>query len=111
MRKHQWRTSLVSDLRFDSWTSKAVDLAWTLSGATEPIPVNLMHVRLLGEAEDDIFHDSDPSPPADEDNCLLNDALEAMLVDEEPGYPGLNSTPQHLSPLKPQHERCSESCG
>lgn len=70
-----------------------------------------MHVRLLGEAEDDIFHDSDPSPPADEDNCLLNDALEAMLVDEEPGYPGLNSTPQHLSPLKPQHERCSESCG
>lgn len=82
LRKHQWRTPFISDLRFDAWTSKAVRLAETLSDATEPISANWTPMRLLVEVETDAFHDSDPSPPADEDICLLNDTLEAMLVED-----------------------------
>ena len=82
LRKHQWRTPLVSDLRFDALTSQAIHLAEFLSDATEPIPVNWMRVHLTAEAEYGGFHNSDPSPQADEDICILNDTLEAMLVDD-----------------------------
>ena len=57
-------------------------MAELLSGATEPIPVNWTHVHFLAEADNDAFHDSDPRLPADEDICLLNDTLEAMLVED-----------------------------
>ena len=82
LRKHQWRTPFVSDLRFDARTSQAMHVADLLSGVTEPIPVKWMHVHLLAEADYDAFHDSDPRPPPDEDICLLNDTLEAMLVED-----------------------------
>ena len=57
-------------------------VAETLSNATEPMCVNCMPMCLLVEAEEDAFDDLDLSPPADEDICLLNDTLEAMLVDD-----------------------------
>ena len=77
LRKYQWRTPFVTDLRFDARTSEAVHLAECLSGATEPISVNWSHVHLLAEAEDD-FYGSGPGPSADDD-CLLSDTLEALL--------------------------------
>lgn len=81
---------------FDSWTSNAADLAWRLSGATEPISVNLMRVHLPAEIEDDIFHDWDSRLPVDEDSCLLGDALEAILIDEDQGYTDPHPTPPSL---------------
>lgn len=57
-----------------------------------------MRVHLLAEIEDDIFHDSDSSPPADEDNCLLSDALEAILIEEDQGHTDPRSTPQLTPP-------------
>ena len=83
LRKHQWRTPFVSDHRFDAMTSEAIRFAEGLSGATEPITVNWLCVH-LSEAEEDDFHDLVPSPPADDDMCLLGDTLEAMLVEESP---------------------------
>ena len=72
----------MSDSRFESWTYQAVHLAETLSDSTEPVPVNLMHVHLLPDVEDDTFHELDPVQPADEENCLLSDTLDAILVEE-----------------------------
>lgn len=82
LRKYQWRTPLVSDLRFNTHTNEAIRLADTLSGASSPIPVKWSHVRFLADAEDDVFHASEPSPETDGDVCLLSDTLEAMLVEE-----------------------------
>ena len=86
LRKHQWRTPLVSDLQFDARTAEAVCLAETLSGVTEPISVNWLHVHVLAEVEEDDFHASGPGTSADNDVCLLSDTLEAMLVEESPDH-------------------------
>ena len=112
LRRHQWRTPLVSDTRFDSWTSQAAYLVEALSDATEPIPVNCAQVHLLAEAEDDVFHDPELlSPPADEGICLLSDTLEAMLVDDlAPNHQGhaaahLATPPLVTSEIEPMTDR------
>ena len=82
MLQFHWRTSLVSDLRYQSQTSTAIRLAELLLGVSEP--PTLLHWVHLGIRDED--EDEPPTQPdsdyADDETCLLHDAL-GIICDQE----------------------------
>ena len=76
----QWRTTLVSDLRFKSQITEATRLARKVSGTAEPPPLHWVHIGFPDESDDDTSNDTGLEQ-LDEQTCLVHDTLEFIYND------------------------------
>ena len=80
--RHHWRTSFVSDNRFQSQISRATRLANQCSGVSDVVPIHWVHVNIQQATEYDGAEPESWDEEADCDACIVEDTYDAMLGED-----------------------------
>lgn len=74
--RFRWRTPLVSDIRFQSQTTQAIQTAERLSGTSSSVSMHWVYLNVEEDEADEAWQTDDPI--ADDESCLVHDTLECI---------------------------------